>query len=62
MINHDDIILLETVRCLTTELDELITACYDVNGELTTPSKKSIMRARSMLPSKCKNTLEKNKS
>lgn len=42
------------IKALTDALDELVTACKDKDVD-----KKSLMKARAMLPKRCINTLEK---
>ena len=48
------------LRVMAKALDELVSACLDAEGNPKTPEKRDLMRARSMLPVGCKNTLIKD--
>ncbi len=49
-----DKVIIDTI---TDALDDLVTACLKEGG----PTKQDIMKARSMLPPRCNNTLTKQK-
>lgn len=49
----------QIVKVLTTALNDLVGACMDESGNLKAPSKKDLMKARSMLPAGFEHTLTK---
>ena len=48
------------LRVMAKALDELVSACLDAEGNPKTPEKRDLMRARSMLPVGCENSLVKD--
>lgn len=55
-----EIQILDTaLKIITKALDDLIGECTDENGQPKPPDKKTLMKAKALLPSGCKNTLVK---
>ena len=47
------------IQVMTKAMDELASACRDETGAPKAPDKKALMKARSMLPAWCANSLTK---
>jgi hypothetical protein len=54
----DTQLLEATVRMLTDDLDALVGACLK-DGQIVAPDRAALMRARAMLPPRCKHSLQK---
>jgi hypothetical protein len=60
-MSQDQIILEEALKVMATTLDDLIEACAGEGQSTKAPDRRSIMKAKSMLPPYCRHALGKPK-
>jgi hypothetical protein len=53
-MSDEELLLEAALKVMTDELDSLIGACLDESGKPKAPPMRDLMRARGMLPRRCK--------